>query len=306
MSVFSFHITASCHILTITVSTVLVLIYCPLPASPRAALVDIFCYATRYVSHCVCEDVCRISFMVLVLVALLWLSCVALELPLAQVHRCCCYHLLSVRFCRSLFVYAGSCWSCGAACALAVSMASCSLILFSYIFVFRYVVCWRLAFSVNVSFVCSSSRIVFQHTCSDIACVTACRCVVWSFHTVSILLWLFAHNIVAAFPSLYRQRGQSLFGSSDVIVSFITTFARSSKVPIAALHDFLNPSSGWSENFQDLSHTPLQSWKKSCRSFQSSAYLRFAWSSPGCGGLRDDVGGSVFLYLWCCIEFVAW
>ena len=133
MSVFSFHITASCHILTITVSTVLVLIYCPLPASPRAALVDIFCYATRYVSHCVCEDVCRSSFMVLVLVALLWLSCVALELPLARIHRCCCYHLLSVRFCRSLFVYAGSCWSCGTACAFAVSMASCSLI-----FVFVY------------------------------------------------------------------------------------------------------------------------------------------------------------------------
>ena len=146
-----FLITASCHILAITVSTVNVLIYGPLPASPRAAFVDIFCYATRYVSHCVCEDVCRISFTVLVLVALLWLSCVALELPLAQIHRCCCYHLLSVRFCRSLFVYAGSCWSCGAACALAVSMASCNLILFSYIFVFRYVVCWRRAFSVNVS-----------------------------------------------------------------------------------------------------------------------------------------------------------
>ena len=54
---FSFLITASCHILVITVSTVNVLIYGPLPASPRAAFVDIFCYATRYVSHCVCEDV---------------------------------------------------------------------------------------------------------------------------------------------------------------------------------------------------------------------------------------------------------
>ena len=77
MRVFSFHITASCHILTITVSAVLVLIYCPLAASPRVALVGIFCCATLYVSVCVCEGVCRISFMVLVLVLVMCGSLIA-------------------------------------------------------------------------------------------------------------------------------------------------------------------------------------------------------------------------------------
>ena len=148
-------------------------------------------------------------------------------------------------------------------------MASCSLICVSSNLVFRYVVCWRRAFSVNVSFVGSSLRMVFQHTCSDIACVTSCRCVVWSFHTVSVLLWLFAHNFVAALPSLHRQRGQSLFESSDVIVSFNTTLSRSSKFSIVALHDFLNPSSIRSENLQELFHSLLQSEKMCCRSFWS-------------------------------------
>jgi len=69
-----FLITASCHILAITVSTVNVLIYCPLAASPRVALVGIFCCATLYVSVCVCEGECRISGMVLVLVLIMCCS----------------------------------------------------------------------------------------------------------------------------------------------------------------------------------------------------------------------------------------
>ena len=150
-------------------------------------------------------------------------------------------------------------------------------------------------------------RMVFQHTCSDIACVTSCRCVEWSSNTVSALLWLFAHNIVAALPSLPRQRGQSPFESSDVIVSSNTTLSRSSKFSIAALHDFLNPSSIRSENLQELFHSSLQSEKICCRSFWSSAYLRVVWSSPSFGGPRDDGCGSVFLYLWYCgiVGFVA-
>jgi len=65
---FFFRITASCHILAISVSTVLVYEF---SLRPGAAFVDIFCYATRYVSHCGCVDVCRISSTVLVLITLL-------------------------------------------------------------------------------------------------------------------------------------------------------------------------------------------------------------------------------------------
>jgi hypothetical protein len=65
---FCFRITASCHILAISVSTVLVYAF---SLRPGAAFVDIFCYATRYVSHCGCVDVCRISSTVLVLITLL-------------------------------------------------------------------------------------------------------------------------------------------------------------------------------------------------------------------------------------------
>ena len=96
---FFFRITASCHILAISVSTVLVYAF---SLRPGAAFVDIFCYATRYVSHCGCVDLCRISNTVLVLVTLLWLPWVALELPFAYVHHC--YHWRAVRLCRPLSV----------------------------------------------------------------------------------------------------------------------------------------------------------------------------------------------------------
>ena len=71
------------------------------------------------------------------------------------------------------------CWFCNTAYDCALSIALCSLMDVLSNCVIRYFACWRRAVSGNVSLISSSSRMVFQQTCSDVACMISCNCIMW-------------------------------------------------------------------------------------------------------------------------------